>query len=434
MISKAGEEREREVAPKRAPRPRLHTTEPPTIENGRPSMTSSTLSAHRSTSSRDASKRAASPDVATVPAVVFGGTGYVAGELLRLLVNHPNFATAAVFSTSQVGEPVTGAFPHLAGTKLDALHFVGEEEGAAWFTRKGPLAVFTAPPHGAAAPLLARLFNDRSAAKKAGAELDDRDLHVVDLSADFRFEDAQQWAQIYGKPHGAPELLPHFACAVPEHFVPPRNGSAPQHAAQPGCFTTSVVCAAWPFFKLGLVEDGVFVAAMTGSSGSGKTPGAGTHHPERHATLYAYSPLAHRHEAEMKKLLGAACRGCEPDVEFVPHSGPFVRGIHATVRMTLRGDPAASDAEFARELVSRVNALYGERSFVHATATPPKLTEVVGTNKCRLGIFVRGRTLVVTSVVDNLTKGAAGGAIQWMNRLFGYDDRAGLELPGLGWY
>lgn len=368
-----------------------------------------------------------------VPAVVFGGTGYVAGELLRLLVNHPKFATAAVFSTSQVGEPVTGAFPHLAGTKLDALHFVGEDEGAAWFTRKGPLAVFTAPPHGAAAPLLARLFQARSAAKAAGAELDDKDLHVVDLSADFRFEDAQQWAQIYGKPHGAPELLPHFACAVPEHFAPPR-GELPQHAAQPGCFTTAVVCAAWPFFKLGLVEDGVFVAAMTGSSGSGKTPAAGTHHPERHATLYAYSPLAHRHEAEMKKLLGAACRGCEPDVEFVPHSGPFVRGIHATVRMTLRGEPATSDADFSRELVARVNALYGERSFVHATATPPKLTEVVGTNKCRLGIFVRGRTLVVTSVIDNLTKGAAGGAIQWMNRLFGYDDRAGLELPGLGWY
>lgn len=387
------------------------------------------------TSSTKSPKKPASPATTTVPAVVFGGTGYVAGELLRLLVNHPIFVPSAVFSTSQVGEPVTRAFPHLAGTKLDALRFVGEqEEGAAWFTRPGPLAVFTAPPHGAAAPLLAKLFAARNAAKAAGVQLDERDFHVVDLSADFRFEDAQQWAQIYGKPHGAPDLLQHFACSVPEHFALPRSGVMPLHAAQPGCFTTAVVCAAWPFFKLGLVEDGVFVAAMTGSSGAGKTPAVGTHHPDRHATLYAYNPLAHRHEAEMKKLLGAACRGCEPDVEFVPHSGPFVRGIHATIRMTLRGQPAASDADFAKELVAQVNALYGERSFVHATTTPPKLTEVVGTNKCRLGIYVRGRTLVVTSVIDNLTKGAAGGAIQWMNRLFGYEERLGLELPGLGWY
>jgi len=308
------------------------------------------------------------------------------------------------------------------------------------------MAVFTATPHGAAAPLLARLFAARAAARNmngaangagdatAGVAPDDKNFHVVDLSADFRFDDAQRWEEIYGKPHGAPELLREFVCAVPEHFTLSKHGTMPRHAAQPGCFTTAVVCAAWPFFKLGLVEGDVFVAATTGSSGSGRTPGPGTHHPERHATLYAYNALAHRHEPEMRRLLGAACRGCEPEVEFVPHSGPFVRGIHATVRMTMRADATNSAADRAAELVARVNTLYGERSFVHATTTPPKLTEVVGTNRCRLGIAVRGRTLVVTSVIDNLTKGAAGGALQWMNRLFGFDERSGLELAGLGWY
>jgi N-acetyl-gamma-glutamyl-phosphate reductase len=403
-------------------------------------------------------------DPASVPAAVFGGSGYVAGELLRLLAGHPVLQPAIVCSTSQAGEPVTSAFPHLAGTKLDGLRFTAEEEAfeprAGLAATRGPLAVFTATPHGAAAPLLRKLFAARSAPRgiaravvndarraedaSAGGASEEAAFHVVDLSADFRFADASEWAAIYGRPHPAPELLPLFTCAVPEHVA-----SAPTpHAAQPGCFTTAAVCAAWPFFKLGLVEGDVFVSAVTGSSGSGRAPASNTHHPERHAALHAYQPLAHRHEAEMRHLIGAACRGCEPEVEFVPHSGPFVRGIHATVRMTLRRELPVE------ELVERVNALHGAagatrdsgvaevadaaqvagaRSFVVATAAPPKLTEVVGSNRCRLGIAARGRTLVVTSVLDNLVKGAAGGAIQWMNRLFGLPDSTGLELPGLGW-
>jgi len=371
--------------------------------------------------------------LSAIPAAIYGASGYVGGELLRLLAHHPTFVPVAAFSANHVGEPVTRVFPHLAGTKLDALVFVGEEDGAAFFTRPGPLAVFTAPPHGAAAPLLAKLFAARAAAKQAGDKLDDSELHVVDLSADFRFDDARQWAGIYGKPHGAPDLLDRFVCAVPEHFTAGDQGAPPRHAAQPGCFTTAVVCAAWPFFRLELVQGDVFVAAITGSSGSGKTPGAGTHHPERNSTLHAYHPLGHRHEAEMRKLLAVVNGGREPEVEFVPHSGPFVRGIHATVRLRLREEPPPG-AHFVSELVERVNDLYGEKSFVHATAAPPRLTEVVGTNKCRLGIAQRGKTLVVTSVIDNLTKGAAGGAIQWMNRLFGMNERLGLDLPGLGWF
>jgi N-acetyl-gamma-glutamyl-phosphate reductase len=367
-------------------------------------------------------------DLAPVPTVLFGGSGYVAGELLRLLAHHPNFAPAAVASTSQVGERVISVFPHLAGTRFEALAFVSEADAVAGAARAGATAVFLATPHGAAAPLARQVIDARVAAGLGGR---DDPFHVVDLSADFRFPDAAQWAAIYGKPHAAPELLSQFTCAVPEHA----ERLATAHAAQPGCFTTAVTCAAWPFFKLGLVEGDVFVSAVTGSSGSGRTPAANTHHPERHATLYAYNALGHRHEAEMRLLIGAACRGCEPDVEFVPHSGPFVRGIHATVRLSLREPVASAD------LAARVNAIYAERAraaggapFVVASTTAPKLTEVVGTNRVRLGVMTRGRTLVVTSVIDNLTKGAAGGAVQWMNRLFGLPDTTGLELPGLGWF
>ncbi len=367
-------------------------------------------------------------DPERVAAAIHGGSGYVAGELLRLLAHHPRLVPAAVFSTSQAGELVTSAFPHLAGTKLDGLRFSAEEESAKLCARGGPLAVFMATPHGAAAPIVAKLLAARS----------DDELHVVDLSADFRFADAKEWSAIYGRPHAAPELLAGFTCAVPEHVD--RAAPLTQHAAQPGCFTTAAVCAAWPFFKLGLVESDLFVCAVTGSSGSGRTPAANTHHPERHATLYAYHALSHRHEAEMRHLIGAAGT-TTPEVEFVPHSGPFVRGIHATLRMTLRREFAAE------ELVEQVNALYEIgadaprtgadaplRSFVTASTAPPKLADVVGTNRCRLGVATRGRTLVVTSVLDNLVKGAAGGAIQWMNRLFDLDDAAGLELPGLGWF
>lgn len=352
-----------------------------------------------------------------VPAAVLGGGGYVAGELARLLVGHPRLELVSQVSTSQAGEPVAAAFPHLAGVLPDR-RFESEDALVARFVEGQRLALFAATPHGETAALLDRLMSKAEAARA--------ELHVVDLSADFRFpEDPVRYREIYGKEHGAPARLPQFTCAVPDHFV----GRPAAHAVQPGCFTTAVVCAAWPFFADDLVEDDVFVSAITGSSGNGKKLAAGTHHPDRNSTLYAYSPLAHRHEAEMRRLLGAA-RGDkrEPEVQFVPHSGPFVRGIHATLRLTLK-EPMPSAA-----LVERVNARYAASPFVRATVEPPKLTEVVGTNRCRLGVAARGKTLVVTSVIDNLVKGAAGGAVQWMNRLLDLPEDEGLRLGGLGWY
>jgi N-acetyl-gamma-glutamyl-phosphate reductase len=189
-----------------------------------------------------------------------------------------------------------------------------------------------------------------------------------------------------------------------------------------------VALAAWPFLRAGLVDDDVFASAVTGSSGSGRTPSEGTHHPARHGDLRAYGWLAHRHEPEMAMLLGAARAGDEPDVAFVPHSGPFVRGIHATVRMTLKSP------ETAAVLASVAAEAYAEAPFVAVRTTPPRLIDVVGTNRCELGVAARGRTLVVASVIDNLAKGAAGGGIQWMNRQFGLKDDCGLALGGPGWF
>ncbi len=353
-----------------------------------------------------------------IPVAVLGGTGYVAGELLRLLAVHPRFAIAAVASTSQAGEPVAAAFPHLAGTALDGLAFSRVEDLPARLAPGAPLGVLAATPHGETAALLGTLL-DRADA--AGA-----DVRAVDLSADFRFADAARWEAIYGRPHGAPARAAEFACAVPEHWT----GAAPRHAAQPGCFTTAVTLAAYPLFALGLARPGapVFVSAVTGSSGSGRTPSATTHHPERRSSLHAYSPLAHRHEAEMRLLLARAAGGVEPDVAFVPHSGPFVRGIHATLHVPLERDLSAG------ELAARLAEFYRDAPFVAVSTAPPRLTEVAGTNRCRIGVATRGRSAVLLSAIDNLVKGAAGGGVQWLNRLFGLPDDTGLRLPGLGWY
>jgi N-acetyl-gamma-glutamyl-phosphate reductase common form len=280
----------------------------------------------------------------------------------------------------------------------------------------GRAALFAATPHGTTAPLVDAAL---AAAETAGVE-----AHAVDLSADFRFADPERFARIYGQAHGAPGRSGAFVCAVPEHH----RGPTPQHAAQPGCFTTAVVLAAYPLYALGLAAGGVFVSAVTGSSGSGRTPGPGTHHPERSGNLVAYSPLAHRHEPEMAMLLAPACGGVEPEVEFVPHSGPFVRGILATVRVPLV-EPMPAPA-----LAAAVAEFYGGAPFVHVTTAQPRLNEVIGTNACRLGVATRGRTAVVTSVIDNLVKGAAGGGVQWMNRLLGFEESAGLNLAGIGWH
>ncbi len=356
------------------------------------------------------------PEPAAVPVVILGGSGYVAGELLRLLAGHPRLRLAAVASTSQAGEDAAASFPHLAGVLPAGLRFVGIDELGPVFESGRPVGIFAATPHGSTAALLDAALRQ---AEDAGAR-----PHAVDLSADFRFADPAQFEAIYGRAHGAPERCASFVCAVPEHAC---NGT-PAHAAQPGCFTTAVALAAFPLYASGLVTGGVFVSAVTGSSGSGRTPTPGTHHPERSGNIVAYAPLAHRHEPEMRRLLAPANGGSEPDVEFVPHSGPFVRGIHATLRMTL-AEPMSPAG-----VVEALDRFYGEAPFVSASPDPARLNDVVGTNRCRLGVATRGRSLVVTSVIDNLVKGAAGGAVQWMNRLLGLDDDAGLRLAGLGWH
>ena len=348
--------------------------------------------------------------------VVIGGSGYIAGELLRLLAVHPFLRDLAPISESKPGTLVEEAFPHLEGA-YPGLKFLGADALPRLFAENETVAVFSAAPHGASAALVDALLEN---AEHAGAQ-----VKLVDLSADFRFPDAAAYEKVYGHPHGAPGRLAEFVSAIPEHLAEAPLG----RVAHPGCFTTSVLLASVPLLSLGLIEPRFTVVAVTGSTGAGRTPTATTHHPERRSNLFAYNPLGHRHEPEMRLHAGRAA-GQPVEIAFVPQSGPYARGIYATIHARL-ARPA--DLE---EVVAGVSRFYAGSPFVKvgaAGAKPPRLQDVAGTNRALLSFALRGEDLIAFSTIDNLVKGAAGGAVQWMNRLLDLPEVAGLAQTGLGW-
>ena len=350
---------------------------------------------------------------APVPAVVLGGTGYVAGELLRLLHGHPQFALAAVMSDSAPGESVAAAFPHLASAYPDT-RFSSQEEVRRILCEQPATAVFSAAPHGVSAGLIDALLSAAAAAGTAP--------RVVDISADFRYDSAAAYAQVYHHAHGAPQRLKEFTCAVPEQLAE----LATPHVGHPGCFATAILLASVPLLKSGLVTPALFVSGVTGSTGSGRKPVPGTHHPLRHADLYSYGGLRHRHTPEVTACARAAA-GVEARFAFVPHSGPFARGIHVTVQAALA---APADGE---RVLDELRRYYAGAPFVRVSSEAPRVKDVVTSNYAHLSAVVADGTVAVMCALDNLAKGAAGGAIQWMNRLFGLPETAGLTAPAPGW-
>ncbi len=348
-----------------------------------------------------------------IPAVVLGGTGYVAGELLRLLTAHPHFQLAAVMSDSQPGEPVAKAFPHLAAAYGET-RFKSQSDVQALVCGTPECAVFSAAPHGVSAALIDSLLN---AAAQAGTR-----PRVVDISADFRFRSAAQYEAVYKHAHDAPARLQEFTCAVPEHL---RKLDTP-HVAHPGCFATATLLASVPLLSLGLTPPVLFVTGITGSTGAGRKPVEGTHHPLRQSDLYSYNALTHRHAPEVGACARAAT-GVEAEFAFVPHSGPFARGIHVTVQAPLK---TAADTS---RVLGALREFYAGSPFVRVTDSAPRVKEVATTNYAHLSAAANGRTVAVMCAVDNLNKGAAGGAVQWMNRMFGLPETEGLTACAPGW-
>jgi N-acetyl-gamma-glutamyl-phosphate reductase common form len=348
-----------------------------------------------------------------VPTFVLGGTGYVAGELLRLIYGHPHLKLAAVMSDSQPGELVAKAFPHLGAVLGDTV-FASQSAIEAQLRTLAAPAIFSAAPHGVSAALIDALLG---VAEQAGQQ-----PRVVDISADFRYATAPAYEAVYKHAHGAPARLSQFTCAVPEHLAQ----SPTRHVAHPGCFATAALLASVPLLALELTAPELFVSAVTGSTGSGRKPSEGTHHPTRHSDLYAYNALAHRHAPEISAC-AAAATGVAAHFAFVPHSGPFARGIHATVQGVLR-KPLDT-----RVLIGQLREYYQHSPFVRVLDAPPRIKDVAGSNYAHLSAASDGRTAVVLCALDNLNKGAAGGAVQWMNRLLGFAETSGLTAPAAGW-
>jgi N-acetyl-gamma-glutamyl-phosphate reductase common form len=349
---------------------------------------------------------------AAIPTIVLGGSGYVAGEFLRLIAGHPQLSLGGVVSTSQAGEPVGKTFPHLApaypDTQFVSLDAVTQRLGTAprWL-------LLSAAPHGASAGLIDQLLK---AAASAGVE-----LVVVDASADFRFADAAAYAAVYGHAHEAPALLKEFTCAVPEQL----DRIETPHAAHPGCFATTMLLGLVPLAALGLADE-FYVSAVTGSTGAGRTPRDTTHHPLRQSNLFAYQALKHRHDPEVRALIKAAT-GRDVRLSFVPHSGPFARGIHATIFLR------AKERMTGAQVNDALREYYRGATFVRVENEPPKMKDIAATNYAALHAAVDGDTIVVCSVADNLLKGAAGGSLQWANRLLGFEEHTGLTAPAAGW-
>ncbi len=332
---------------------------------------------------------------------VIGAAGYAGGELLRLLFQHPEVTEVLATSRSQAGRPLGDAHPGLA--HLAGAHFSGATPVEAACGRD---VVFLALEHGESSKLMAEIVTE-------GAGL------IVDLAADFRIQDAGLYQTYYGA-HPAPGLVPRFQYGLADVRGAELSGAAA--IAAPGCFATASQLALYLLRAAPLAAEPV-IYAITGSSGAGVQPKPTTHHPARAHNVFAYSMLGHRHEAELAEQWRAWTGRGGATPRLMSHSGPFVRGIYATVHAHLR-EPAG-----AAVLANAKTAFQG-RPFVRVVDRPPELTHVVGTNDALIHVTATadGREVAVSVAIDNLVKGAGGQAVQAMNLALGLPEVSGLRV------
>lgn len=333
---------------------------------------------------------------------VLGGAGYAGGELLRLVLQHPDVTEVVATSRSQAGKPIADLHPALA--LLTDARFAAHNPAE---VSAGKDVVFLALEHGESSGVMGAIVD-------AGPGL------VVDIAADFRIQDGALHERFYGA-HPAAALVHRFRYALADVVGAELRGA--KALAAPGCFATAAQLALWTVADLPLAAAPA-IFAVTGSSGAGQSPKPTTHHPARAHNLFAYGAMSHRHEGEMLEQWRRWRGDAAAHARLMPHSGPFVRGIHATMHVQL--------AEPVRDAAGLVARRFAGRPFVRATAAPPELTHVVGTNLALLHAAASpdGRELQVMCVIDNLIKGAGGQAVQAMNLALGLDERAGLLAPG----
>lgn len=341
---------------------------------------------------------------------VIGGAGYVAGELLRLLLQHPEVTECVATSRSQAGKAIGEVHPALAG--VTGARFAGSTPGE---TARGRDVVFLSLEHGESSKVAGEVF-------AAGPGM------VIDLAADFRVQDVQLYQRYYGA-HPAPELVRRFRYGLADIAGTKLAGATA--IAAPGCFATAAQLALYPLARAGLdVTPSLFV--VTGSSGAGGRPKETTHHPTRAHNLFAYSVLGHRHEAEVLQSWREWVGRPDATARLMAHSGPFVRGIYLTLHAYIprsvsgSGGPGSTARQWFRDA-------YAGRPFVRVLDVPPELTHAVGTNYALIHAVESpdGREVQVSVAIDNLVKGAGGQAVQAMNLALGINECAGLTAAGI---
>jgi len=319
---------------------------------------------------------------------IIGGSGYTAGELLRLLIHHPNVQLDFVYSTTNAGKP------------LDVAHadLIGDTE-----------ILFTNTVNAEVDVLFLCLGHGRSRAFLEANEFS-KNTKVIDLGNDFRLL-ADKEFQGRDFVYGLPELN---KAAIVEA----------KNIANPGCFATAIQLALLPLAKAEKINDTVHVNATTGSTGAGVSPGATTHFSWRDNNFSSYKVFSHQHLGEINQSVQQLQASHNDAIFFIPNRGNFSKGIYATLYTKFNGT--------TEQAVKLFKDYYKEAKFTVISETPISLKQVVNTNKCILHIEVKDGMILVTSIIDNLIKGASGQAIHNMNLMFGLEEKTGLGLKSSG--
>ncbi len=346
---------------------------------------------------------AAAAQDARIRAGVIGGSGSIGAELLRYLCVHPSVDLAWVTAHSSAGSRVSDVLPNLAG--YTELSFVRLDELPD--DLDGVQAVLVALPHNRSQEVIPAL-----AERHPG-------IRFIDLGGDFRTPDPQGYLKHYGREHAAPEWLERFVYGFTEFQREKLPGA--RLVASPGCFATSLLLGLAPLAGAGMLRGEVFATGVTGSSGSGNEPKKTTHHPERATNFRAYKALEHQHMLEVEGFLSTLTR--EPfHVNFVPQSGPFVRGIFSTIFV-----PGVARAT----LEDTLRAAYDGEPLITFSRASPDVRLIQGTPRALIGFAGDSRQGAAFVALDNLGKGGASQAVQSLNRMFGFDETTGLMgLPG----
>ena len=339
---------------------------------------------------------------------ILGGTGYGAGELLRLLCQHPEAEAVSVVSSSNAGKKIEQHHTFLKG--FYPFTFDSELNLKA-LTKYKHKVVFAALPHGVSGKVVEALSGE---AKRLG-------IKIIDISGDLRLKDASLRQRFYPEVNVAQSFKDECIYGLPE--VRSEEIKRAQFISNPGCLAVSSILSLAPIVNE--IDGMVHLNAKTGSSGAGRTPQPAFHHPQLHANCFAYKMLEHRHEPEIKQEL-EYIKGAEVLMSFVPHVIPVSRGIYITAHFCLKREMLPNDLLFLYK------EFYKESPFIRVREISPQLEYVVGSNFCDVFITSRGKTAIAIAVLDNLVKGMTGLAIQNMNLMCGLDETLGLWQPSFG--